>query len=73
MQEIYRIRIKGHLDPSWADNFDGLSLTHEKDGTTLLTGRIGDQPALHSLLRRVHNLGLPLLLVEKLDSVNGLS
>ncbi len=68
MHDIYQIRISGHLDPSWADDFEGLSLSHEDDGTTLLTGPISDQPALHRVLGKVHSLGLPLLLVEKIGS-----
>jgi hypothetical protein len=59
----YEIRLKGHLDPRWAAWFDGLGLTHERDGTTLLRGPVVDQAALHGLLRKVRDLGLPLVSV----------
>ena len=68
MAHIYRILIKGHLDAEWADWFGGFPLNHQEDGTTLLTGPVADQPALHGLLAKIHNLGLPLLLVEQLDN-----
>ncbi len=58
---IYQIRIKGHLDPQWADWFGGLAITLEGDGDTLLTGPVVDQAALHGLLRKVRDLGLPLI------------
>ena len=59
----YEIRIKGHLDARWADQFDGLTFTHESDGTTTLSGPVVDQAALHGVLRRVRDLGMPLLSV----------
>lgn len=59
----YRIRIQGHLDQRWASWFDGLSLTRAADGTTLLEGRVADQAALHGLLGKVRDMGLPLLSV----------
>ena len=55
----YEIRIKGHLDTRWADWFEGLSFTHESDGTTILYGPVVDQAALHGLLRKVRDSGLP--------------
>lgn len=55
------IRIKGHLDARWAIWFDGMSLTNESDGTTTIHGPAVDQAALHGLLRKLHDLGLPLL------------
>lgn len=68
---IYRILIKGRLDESWSQWFGGLNLTTEQgpDGSsvTCLTGRIVDQPALHSVLSRVRDLGLTLLLVELVE------
>lgn len=67
MNPIYRIRIKGHLDPSWTDWFETMTLSQQEDGTTLLTGPVADQPALQGLLARIHSLGLPILLVELLD------
>ena len=56
-------RIQGHLDRRWAAWFDGLSLTHDPDGTTLLEGRVADQAALHGLLTKVRDMGLPLVSV----------
>lgn len=60
----YAIRLRGHLDARWADWFDGLHITLEEDGDTLLTGPIMDQAALHGLLKKVRDLGLPLISVE---------
>jgi hypothetical protein len=59
----YEIRIKGHLDDKWADWFDGLSITREDNGETLLRGLVVDQAALHGLLRKVRDLGMTLLSV----------
>ena len=59
----YEIRIEGHLDTRWAAWFDGLALTHETDGTTVLNGPVVDQAALHGLLQKVRDLGLPLVSV----------
>ena len=61
----YEIRLKGHLNARWADWFDGLTLTQESDGTTLLSGPIVDQAALHGLLGKVRDLGLPLIAVHR--------
>ena len=63
----YEIRIKGHLDDKWADWFDGLSITREDNGETLVRGLVVDQAALHGLLRKVRDLGLPLLSVIQVD------
>jgi hypothetical protein len=65
MTQFYEIRIEGHLDGQWADWFDGMSITLEEDGTTLLSGPVPDQPALYGLLRRVRDLGLPLVAVNR--------
>ena len=61
----YEIRLKGHLDPRWAAWFDGLTLTREGDGTTVIQGPVVDQAALHGLLQKVRDLGLPLVSVTR--------
>ena len=58
---IYQIRIRSHLGPQWTDWFEGLAITLEDNGDTLLTGPVVDQAALHGLLRKVRDAGLPLL------------
>ena len=60
---LYEIRVKGHLAERWVHWFEGLTITLEEDGDTLLTGPVVDQSALHGLLRKVRDLGLPLLSV----------
>ena len=64
---IYDIRIKGHLDDRWTQWFDGLSITLEEDGHTLLTGLVVDQAAMHALLRKVRDLGMPLISVNRFE------
>ena len=64
----YEIRLKGHLDDRWAGWFDGLTITREAGGETLLSGPVVDQAALHGLLRNVRDLGLPLLSVVQAGS-----
>jgi hypothetical protein len=66
MTHFYEIRIAGLLDAHWADWFDGMSITLEEDGTTLLSGPVPDQPALYGLLRKVRDLGLPLVSVNQI-------
>jgi hypothetical protein len=65
--ERYEIRLKGHLDSRWAAWFDGLSLTNESDGTTVIYGLVADQAALHGLLQKVRDVGLPLVSVTQVD------
>ena len=62
---VYQIRIKGHLGRQWTDWFGGLTITLEEDGETLLTGPVVDQAALHGLLKKVRDLGMPLLSVNR--------
>jgi hypothetical protein len=63
MPTYYEITIQGHLDPHWSNWFDGLSITHEPNGTTTLAGSIVDQTALHGVLIKVRDLGLPLIMI----------
>lgn len=64
---VYQIRIKGHLDHQWTGWFDGLVITLEDNGDTLLTGPVVDQAALHGLLKKVRDLGMPLLSVTQVQ------
>ena len=64
---LYEIRLKGHLDTRWTDWFEGLSLTHASDGTTMLAGPVVDQAALYGVLRKVRDLGLPLVSVIQVE------
>ena len=64
---IYQIRIKGHLSREWTDWFEGLTITLEEDGDTLLTGPVVDQAALHGLLKKVRDLGMPLVSVSPVE------
>jgi hypothetical protein len=63
--KVYQIRVKAHLDSHWSGWFEGMAVAHEQDGTTLLTGIVADQPALHGLLTKIRDLGVPLLSVEQ--------
>ena len=60
----YEIRVKGHLDARWAAWFDGLGIAHGSDGTTIIHGPVADQAALHGLLQKIRDLGLPLISVN---------
>ena len=64
---VYQIRIKGHLGHQWTDWFEGLTITLEENGETLLTGPVVDQAALHGLLKKVRDLGMPLLSVNRAE------
>jgi hypothetical protein len=61
------LRIKGHLDDRWADWFEGLTITREDNGETRLTGPVVDQAALHGLLKKVRDLGMPLVSVNRIE------
>ena len=65
---IYQIRIEGQLGQQWTDWFDGLSITPGENGTTLLTGPVIDQSALHGLLKKVRDLGAPLVSVNRMET-----
>ncbi len=64
----YEIRVQGHLGARWAAWFDGLSLSNESDGTTLIAGPVADQAALHGLLQKVRDTGLPLVSVTQINA-----
>jgi hypothetical protein len=63
----YEIRLKGHLDTRWAAWFDGLTLTHHSDGSTIIGGPVADQAALYGLLQKTRDLGLPLISVNYVE------
>ena len=65
---VYQIRIEGHLGQQWIDWFDGLAITLEEDGDTLLTGPVIDQAALHGLLKKVRDLGMSLISISRVQS-----
>ena len=64
---LYEIRLKGHLDERWADWFEGLTITREDNGETLLAGPVVDQAALHGLLKKVRDLGMTLISVRQVE------
>ena len=64
---VYQIRLEGQLGSEWADWFGGLTVTLEENGHTLLTGQVLDQAALHGLLKKVRDLGMPLLSVNRVE------
>ena len=66
--ERYEIRLTGHLDAHWTAWFDGMTVSRHSDGTTVISGPVTDQAALHGLLQRVRDLGLPLVSVERVDA-----
>ena len=65
---LYEIRIKGHLNDRWAARFDGLTIALEENGDTLLAGTVADQAALHGLLKKVRDAGMPLISVFSVQS-----
>jgi len=66
--EIYEIKIHGHLDTKWSEWFYGLTITHERNGTTTLRGPLPDQIVLHSVLDRIRDINLPLISVNQIGS-----
>lgn len=67
---IYEIKLKGHLDTKWAEWFYDMTITHESDGTTTLSGPLPDQAVLHSVLNRVRDMNLTLINVHKVNDAN---
>jgi hypothetical protein len=68
---VYEIRLKGHMNRQWANWFNSMSITLEENGDTLLTGPVIDQAALHGLLRRIRDLGIPLLALNCIENDEG--
>lgn len=66
--EFYEIRVEGRLGPEWSAWFDGLTITNQPGGETVLSGVIADQAALHGILIKIRNLGLPLLSVGRIEA-----
>ena len=66
-QAIYQIRVKGNLDKRWSNWFDDFTVTSQANGETLMTGPVADQSALHGLLAKIRDLGLPLLSVKRME------
>jgi len=66
--EIYEIKLQGHLDSKWSEWFYGMTITHERDGDTTLYGRLPDQTVLHSVLDRIRDMNLQLLVVKQIVS-----
>ena len=71
MSEFYRFRVRGHLDDHWSEWFEGLVIQRQEDGTTLLVGPVVDQAALHGVITRIRDLGLPLLSVKRCVEPHG--
>jgi len=71
MGDIYRFRVKGHLNDRWSDWLGGLAVQRQEDGTTLLVGPVVDQAALHGVIIQIRDLGLPLLSVRRVAEAYG--
>lgn len=67
MAQYYEIRLKGHLDLSWSEWLDNMTIIHQDNGETLLTGPVADQAALHGVLNRMRDIGIPLISVNPVD------
>jgi hypothetical protein len=72
MDDIYRIHVRGQLDDHWSDWLEGLAIQRQADGTTLLVGPVIDQAALHGVIARIRDLGLPLLAVDRVTESHDL-
>ena len=66
--EFYEIRVQGRLGPEWSAWFDGLAISHQPHGETVLSGQVPDQAALHGILIKIRDLGLPLVSVHRFDA-----
>jgi len=71
MVDIYRVRVRGHVDDRWLDSLGGLAIQRQADGTTVLVGPVVDQAALHGVLVRIRDLNLPLLSVSRVVESHG--
>jgi hypothetical protein len=67
MTTVYHIRVQGHLDADWSEEFEGLTIIHQSDGTSLLCGALADQSVLHAVLLKARDLGLPLLSLSRIE------
>ena len=70
MGDTYRIRVGGHLDDRWSDWLEGLVIQRQTDGSTELVGSVIDQAALHGVIARIRDLGLPLLAMERVEPMH---
>lgn len=66
-RDVYQIRIKGHLGSHWSDWFEGMDFNEEEDGELIMSGHVVDQTALHGLLKKVRDLGLPLISIARIE------
>jgi hypothetical protein len=71
MVDIYQVRVRGHIDDRWSDWLEGLAVQRQEDGTTVLVGPVVDQAALHGVIARIRDLGLPLLSVSRVVESHG--
>ena len=67
MDTLYQIKVKGHVDEKWSDWFNGLTISHQDDGTTIFYGPLPDQTALHSVLDKIRDMNLSLVLVQLIE------